>query len=128
MQMKDQIMKRHYVFLPLLFCAMSLPITGALANSAPPSKLLSPVTSEGFQGYDGYEGDIKMPDLMPDPSCDFNELLGLSVDSIDQTALFQDRPVRVLTPYSIVTQDYSPSRVNVTYDEETRLIIDVSCG
>lgn len=61
------------------------------------------------------------------PPCDFPDLVGKSADEDLLATTFRGRGYRVIPPGAMVTQDFSPARVNLDLDE-SGLIRRVWCG
>jgi hypothetical protein len=60
--------------------------------------------------------------------CDFNEWLGKPADAALEAAIKPlNRPYRILPPGSMITKDYSASRINFDLDERGK-IIRAWCG
>lgn len=67
-------------------------------------------------------------EMMDAPECDFSHMLGMDVNEVAETIRQQRRTIRVLTPGQPATMDYSPRRVNIIYDEDSRTVTDITCG
>jgi Peptidase inhibitor I78 family len=75
----------------------------------------------------GYAQDHAPPPLAA-AECRFDDLVGKPADAPTQDAIkAQNRAVRVLGPGAMMTQDYSPSRVNLETDADGK-ITRVWCG
>lgn len=60
------------------------------------------------------------------PSCAFDFLVGLNADVAQAQIASLGRPVRVLGPDSMATQDYSAERINLNVDEDG-VVQSVNC-
>lgn len=60
------------------------------------------------------------------PSCAFDFLVGLKSDVAQTQIASLGRPVRVLGPDSMATQDYSAERINLNVDEDG-VVLSVNC-
>jgi hypothetical protein len=56
----------------------------------------------------------------------YQGILGRSIDELDDWLLVQ-QPYRVIRPGDAVTEDYSPSRLNIRLDGTDR-VVAVDCG
>lgn len=61
----------------------------------------------------------------PAPPCAFDGWAGHMVDEAAVKAT--DRPYRIITPGSAITEDFSPARINVEIDDK-RIVTKVWCG
>lgn len=59
-------------------------------------------------------------------ACDFAALVGKKLQDVDLKA-FDQRPVRVLHPDSVMTMDYSAARINIKVDAND-VVTEVTCG
>lgn len=78
-------------------------------------------------GNPGYTGDGVPPQEVAGPSCAFDFLIGQTSDQAVAQITPMGRPYRVLTPGSMVTQDYSAERINLMIDENG-IVQSVDCG
>lgn len=78
-------------------------------------------------GNPGYAGDGVPPQEVAGPSCAFDFLIGQTSDQAVAQITPMGRPYRVLTPGSMVTQDYSAERINLMIDE-SGMVQSVDCG
>lgn len=61
-------------------------------------------------------------------SCPYQDMVGENVDKIKEKLDADDKTYRMLEPDSPMTMDFSPDRINVVYDPDTRKIQRVFCG
>lgn len=73
--------------------------------------------SEPFPGVDSEAPVV--------PPCGHQDLIGKHIKDVNVEAL---GTVRVLYPDSMVTEDYSPSRLNIMLEKGTDIIAQVTCG
>ncbi|MEM6480525.1 MAG: I78 family peptidase inhibitor [Pseudomonadota bacterium] len=98
-------------------------ITVFVAGCAP--SLPPPVTPDPGEGVGLSDNGLieRTPDTCGLP--DFQPLVGQPADSVN--TVVSDQPVRIITPGSIVTNEYNPQRVNVDVDGNN-VITNVRCG
>lgn len=89
----------------------------------------SPMPAQNSGGEPGFAGSDATPSpaVAASSACQYSTLIGEYLDDIDQESLFGNKVVRVLRPDSMVTEDYSPDRVNIVVDENN-IITSVHCG
>jgi hypothetical protein len=105
-------------------------MSGAVAGADLPVGVANaPGSIGGDQGYteSGYAGDGVPPQEVAGPSCAFDFLIGQTSDQAVEQISPLGRPYRVLTPGSMVTQDYSAERINLMIDENG-MVQSVDCG
>ena len=83
--------------------------------------------SRGQEGTGGYvlPPDGPLPPEMKPQACDFKQWIGTPVDEASVKAT--GRPYRILNANSMITEDYSPSRINVVVDGNN-IVTEVHCG
>ena len=103
-------MRSFFVF--FVFCVLAA--SASFAQSLPQS-------TEGASPYAGVP-NVAQPQQ---PTCGHQDLVGKSIKDVDLESL---GVVRVLYPDSIVTEDFSPDRINLILEKETDKILEVVCG
>lgn len=72
--------------------------------------------------------DVPPPprEIFSDAACSFEDWVGAPLAEAETAAKATGRPVRVLTPDSMMTMDHSPDRINVVHEDGT--VTRVWCG
>ncbi len=128
-----------WFFLPvIMFCIVvtnsdvnameeAAPVLGVAEEGAPPS----PGAVGGYEGPVGMEFppyDAEIPPVTEAPPCEFGEWIGKKADSrLEQAMKALNRPYRILPPNSMMTQDFSPGRVNFETDAKG-VVTNAWCG
>ncbi|MEM9845233.1 MAG: I78 family peptidase inhibitor [Pseudomonadota bacterium] len=102
------------------YAAAIVVVLAGCGPSVPPSNVPDPGTGVGLSGSGLVE---RTPD-----TCGLSDFLGLvGQPASAANSIVSSQPVRVVTPGSIVTNEYNPQRVNVDVDGNNT-ITSVRCG
>lgn len=140
---------RPFLYSALAIICLSLPLTGcddqqqASSSSAVPENVAaSPSALEG-EGVDADvvdtgtttsgaaetpQSDVPPParEIFSDAACSFEEWVGTPLAEVEAAAKETGRPVRVLTPDSMMIMDHAPDRINVVHKDGN--VTRVWCG
>lgn len=74
------------------------------------------------------QSDVPPPsrEMFSDASCGFDAWVGKPLAGIEAAAKETGRPVRILTPESMMTMDHAPDRINVVHEDGN--VTRVWCG
>lgn len=106
----------------LTFTTPTLPAVAAISGDG------QTVSSEGSEPGYNPSADVTDPTEQTEPElpCNFEKLIGQDINSVNR-AQFGNRPLRILHYGDPVTEDFSPSRINIILDKSSH-VTQVSCG
>jgi predicted component of type VI protein secretion system len=61
-------------------------------------------------------------------ACPYQEFVGKNVDEVKVKLDIDKKTYRLLEPDSVMTMDFSPDRINVVFNPDTKKIERVFCG
>ncbi len=125
--MRSPILWFFLLGLPVVLCFYIAFANDDAGPAKEPPKIIE-YTPEGVVSAPAVYDDNEPPGRDMATPCDFNEWLGKPADAALEAAIKPlNRPYRILPPGSMITQDFSPSRINFDLDAGGK-IIRAWCG
>jgi hypothetical protein len=122
--MKSPVLWFALILIPVILCFyVALTETGAATNERPAVTEYTPENKGHTPPADMAEGRRGSG-----PECNFKEWMGKQADAALESAFkAKNRAYRILPPGSMMTQDFSPSRVNFETDADGK-VTRIWCG